>query len=105
MAITNDNTDLARYREGLELIVEDPAVQGGAATFRRTRLLVQHVADLIAQGVSEQGLAGDYPQLTGPMLEAVVIYAKAHPHRGRPQQPSWRNTPPVGEATHQTGEG
>jgi hypothetical protein len=40
--------DLARYRDAM--IVEDEAIQGGAATFRGTRILVHQIADLLAQG-------------------------------------------------------
>jgi uncharacterized protein (DUF433 family) len=82
--------DLARYRDAMDLIVEDGAIQGGAATFRGTRILVHQIADLLAQGADEAELRGDYPRLTPAMLTAAPIYARAHPRRGRPKAPAWR---------------
>ena len=82
---------LAKYRKAMDLIVEDPDVQAGAATFKGTRILVHHVAALIAQGVTEAELREDYPRLTREMIAAAPIYARSHPRRGRPRKPSWRN--------------
>lgn len=79
-------------REAMELIVEDAAVQGGAATFRGTRILVHQVADLLAQGAGEAELREDFPRLTPQMLRAAPIYAQAHPGRGRPLSPAWRTS-------------
>lgn len=82
--------DLARYRDAMGLIVEDRAVQDGAATFRGTRILVHQIADLLAQGAHEAELRADYPRLTPAMLAAAPVYARAHPRRGRPKAPAWR---------------
>ncbi len=83
-------SDLARYRDAMGLIVEDAAIQGGAATFRGTRILVHQIADLQAQGADEAELRADYPRLTQAMLAAAPVYARAHPRRGRPKAPAWR---------------
>ncbi len=93
--------DLERYRRALALIVEDEAIQGGAATFRGTRILVHQVAALLEQGASEVELREDYPRLTLEMIAAAPIYARAHPRRGRPRKPAWRNggAVPGGEET------
>jgi uncharacterized protein (DUF433 family) len=82
---------LATYRKAMRLVVEDPAVQAGAATFKGTRILVHHIAALIAQGATEAELREDYPRLTRDMIAAAPIYARSHPRRGRPRKPSWRN--------------
>ncbi len=84
--------DLARYRDAMALIVEDAAIQGGAATFRGTRILVHQIADLLAQGVGQAELREDYPRLTPAMLAAAPVYARAHPKRGRPKAPHWRKS-------------
>jgi len=84
------DSDLARYRRAMGLIVEDAAIQGGAATFRGTRILVHQVADLLAQGADNAELRHDYPRLTSAMLAAAPVYARAHPRRGRPKTPAWR---------------
>jgi len=82
--------DLARYRDAMRLIVEDDGIQGGAATFRGTRILVHQITDLIEQGADEVELRQDYPRLTSEMIAAAPIYARAHPRRGRPRKPQWR---------------
>jgi len=84
--------DLARYRGAMRLIVEDDEIQGGAATFRGTRILVRQIADLIGQGADEAELRQDYPRLTSEMIAAAPIYARAHPRRGRPRKPVWRDS-------------
>jgi uncharacterized protein (DUF433 family) len=86
---------LQRYRRAMRLIVEDPEIQGGAATFKGTRVLVHHVAGLLQQGVTEGELREDYPNLTQEMIGAARIYVRAHPRRGRPRKPSWRNARPL----------
>jgi uncharacterized protein (DUF433 family) len=82
---------LKKYRKAMDLIVEDPAIQSGAATFKGTRILVHHIADLLSQGATKVELREDYPRLTCDMIAAALLYAKSHPRRGRPRKPSWRN--------------
>jgi uncharacterized protein (DUF433 family) len=84
------DTCLARYREAMQLIVEDDAVQSGAATFRGTRILVHQIADLLAQGADPMELREDYPRLTPEMIVAAPIYSRANPRRGRPRKPAWQ---------------
>jgi uncharacterized protein (DUF433 family) len=86
---------LQRYRRAMRLIVEDPEIQGGAARFKGTRLLVHPIAGLLQQGVPEAELYEDYPNLTEGMIESARIYARAHPRRGRPRKPAWRNAKPL----------
>jgi uncharacterized protein (DUF433 family) len=93
------DADLARYRSAMKLIVEDTDVQGGAATFRGTRLLVHHIAILLERGASEAELREDYPRLTRDMIAAAPLYVRAHPRRGRPRKPYWRATKPLSERT------
>jgi uncharacterized protein (DUF433 family) len=85
------------------LIVEDEAIQGGAATFRGTRILVHQIANLLAQGADEAELREDYPRLTPAMLAAAAIYARSHPRRGRPKASAWRKGPTAGGAGKQRG--
>jgi len=85
---------LAAYRKAMALIVEDPDVQGGAATFRGTRILVHTIADLLKAGASEAELKEDYPNLTDAMLAAAPVHARARPKRGRPKAPAWRGAEP-----------
>ena len=92
---------LARYRDAMALVAEDEGVQGGAATFRGTRILVHQIAALLAQGAGEAELREDYPRLTPAMIAAAPIYARAHPRRGRPRKPAWRG----GDGDGRTADG
>lgn len=68
---------MSALRRALELVIEDPDVNGGAPTFRGTRLLVAPIADLLAQGATLDELREDYPRLTQEMLDAARLLAKA----------------------------
>jgi uncharacterized protein (DUF433 family) len=66
------------FAESRPLIVCDRDIQNGAATFRGTRILVHHIAALLAPGATEAELQEDYPRLTPEMLAAAPDYARAH---------------------------
>jgi uncharacterized protein (DUF433 family) len=87
-------TELAAYRRAMAVIVEDPEVQGGAATFKGTRILVHTIADLLKAGAPAAELREDYPNLTDAMINAAPVYARTHPRRGRPRAPGWRSDAP-----------
>ena len=93
-AANKTDARLAKYRKAMKLIVEDPGIQAGAATFKGTRILVHQIADLLAQGATAAELREDYPRLTREMIVAATIYARAHPRRGRPRKPPWRRHRP-----------
>jgi uncharacterized protein (DUF433 family) len=81
---------IERYRRAMKLIVEDPEIQGGAATFKGTQHLVRHIADLLRQNVPEVELREEYTDLTQEMIEAARMYVRARPRRGRKRNPTWR---------------
>lgn len=82
--------ELGVYRAAMQLVRTDPEVQGGAATFVGTRILVHTIAELLQAGASTEELSEDFPNLTAAMLEAAPLYARSHPRRGRPRAPRWR---------------
>jgi uncharacterized protein (DUF433 family) len=92
-AIVEDS--MRRYQKAMQMIVENPEIQGGVATFKGTRLIVHHIAALLDQGVPEAELREDYPNLTPAMIAAARIFAQAHPRRGRPRKPAWRASRPL----------
>ena len=92
-AIVEDS--MRRYQKAMQMIVENPEIQGGVATFKGTRLIVHHIAALLDQGVPEAELREDYPNLTPAMIAAARIFAQAHPRRGRPRKPAWRTSRPL----------
>jgi integrase/uncharacterized protein (DUF433 family) len=70
--------ELAAYRHAMRIIVEDPQINGGAPTFRGTRLLVSSIADLVRDGVSVGELQEDFPRLTNEMAEAALVFSRAN---------------------------
>lgn len=80
--------------------MEDLEIQGGAATFKGTRILVHTIAELLKAGASDEELKEDYPHLTDAMIAAAPVYARTHPKRGRPKAPNWRSGKPASSRRH-----
>ena len=53
----------------------DPGVQGGKPVIRGTRLAVDFVLGLLAEGWSRDQLRANYPQLSDEAVRAVFAYA------------------------------
>ena len=58
----------------LERIAIDPEVCGGKPCIKGTRIWVSLVLDFLADGVREQDLLADYPQLTHEDILAAIAY-------------------------------
>ena len=69
--------EFAAYRSALQAIVEDPEVNGGAPTFRGTRLLVQPIVSLLRSGATLDELREDFPRLTEEMADAALVFFRA----------------------------
>jgi uncharacterized protein (DUF433 family) len=57
-------------------ITLDPAVLDGKPVVRGTRLSVEHVIGLLADGWSEQDILADYPGLIADDITACLAYAR-----------------------------
>jgi uncharacterized protein (DUF433 family) len=57
-------------------IALDPAVLDGTLVVRGTRLSVEHVVGLLADGWNEQDILSDYPELTADDFMACLAYAR-----------------------------
>lgn len=55
-------------------IVSDNEVLLGKPTIKGTRISVDHIISLLAQGWSEQQILENYPRLTKESLKAVFSY-------------------------------
>ena len=55
-------------------IVSDKQVLLGKPTIKGTRLSVEHIIGLLAQGWNEQQILENYPRLTQDSLQAVFSY-------------------------------
>ncbi len=58
-----------------ERIVTDPDVLVGKPVVRGTRLAVEFLIDLLAQGWSESEILRNYPGLTHDDIQACLFYA------------------------------
>ena len=61
-------------------IVVDPAVLVGKPVVKGTRLAVEFIIDLLAQGWSEADILDSYPGLTREDIQACLAYATAMLH-------------------------
>lgn len=62
--------------EWKEYIVADPDVLLGKPTIKGTRISVEHIVGLFAQGWSESQILESYPRLTKSALQAVFAYVQ-----------------------------
>jgi uncharacterized protein (DUF433 family) len=60
-----------------ERIVIDPDILVGKPILRGTRLAVEFIIDLLAQGWTEAEILGNYPGLTHEDVQACLGYASA----------------------------
>ena len=58
-------------------IAIDPEVLCGKPVVKGTRIAVEFVVDLLAQGWSEEEILRNYPGLTGKHVRACLAYASA----------------------------
>jgi uncharacterized protein (DUF433 family) len=67
-----------------EHLAVDPEIFGGEPILKGTRITCQSVLGRIDGGETLEELVEDYPEISKEAFEAALIYARAHPPRGRP---------------------
>ena len=60
-----------------ERIVRDPAIMGGEAVIRGTRVLLRTVLATLAEGATLEQVLADFPTLTAEDVRAVIAFAAA----------------------------
>lgn len=60
--------------EWREHIISDESILVGKPTIKGTRISVQHLVGLFAQGWTEQQILENYPRLTHESMQAVFSY-------------------------------
>ena len=63
-------------------IVSDKEILLGKPTIKGTRLSVEHIVGLLAQGWNETQILESYPRLTKESLQAVFTYIQECIHDG-----------------------
>jgi uncharacterized protein (DUF433 family) len=61
--------------ELLAKIIVNPKIMVGKPVLKGTRITVEHVLRLLAQGLSSEEILKDYPHLTKDDIAAVLLYA------------------------------
>lgn len=79
-------------------VVSNPEIMRGTPVFKGTRIPVELVADMLAQGTSEAEILEGYPALDTRKIGIAPLYMQAFPRRGRPSRP-WHNKKPHGRGS------
>ncbi len=74
-----------RLREAEAAVSRDEEVMGGADVLRGTRVPVHDIAASAGAGEPFARIRDAYPALTDRQIELAIVYATAHPQRGRPR--------------------
>lgn len=70
-----------------DYIVSDQEVLLGKPTIKGTRLSVEHIVGLLAQGWTENEILKNHPRLTKKGLQAIFLYIQDCIHDGLIQFP------------------
>jgi uncharacterized protein (DUF433 family) len=79
-----------------EIVVSNPETMRGAPIFKGTRIPVNLVADMLAQGATTKEILEGYPTLDNEKIAIAPLYARAFPRLGRPSRHPWQATKPRG---------
>ena len=87
--------EIARLRRAEQIVTSDPDTMQGTPVYRGTRIPVDLVADMLAQGASVEEILEGYPALDRDKVELAPLYVSAFPHRGRPISRPWAKHKPI----------
>ena len=73
-----------------EMVVSDPEIMRGTPVFKGTRIPVDLVADMLAQGATVEEILEGYPTLSKEKIGIAPLYTRAFPRRGRPSRRPWQ---------------
>jgi uncharacterized protein (DUF433 family) len=72
------------------MVVSDPEIMRGTPVFKGTRIPVDLVADMLAQGATAKEILEGYPTLSREGIAIAPLYMRAFPRRGRPSRRPWQ---------------
>jgi uncharacterized protein (DUF433 family) len=67
---------MTKMKDIAERIIIDPDIMVGKPTIRGTRITVEHILGLLAQGVSIPEILEDYPHIHANDIYACLAFAK-----------------------------
>src|SRR5437764_6687749 len=85
--VENQLKQLARI-EGM--VVSDPDTMCGTPVYKGTRIPVDLVADMLAQGATAEEILEGYPTLNKEKIAVAPLYMRAFPRRGHPSRRRWQ---------------
>ena len=83
------------------MVVSDPEIMRGTPVFKGTRIPVDLVADMLAQGATVDEILEGYPALDREKITVAPLYMRAFPRRGRPSRRPWHGKKPRGRRSFQ----
>jgi uncharacterized protein (DUF433 family) len=86
-AVENQLKQLARIEV---MVVSDPEIMCGTPVFKGTRIPVDLVAGMLAQGATAEEILEGYPTLSKEKIAIAPLYMRAFPRRGRPSRRPWQ---------------
>jgi len=86
--LENQLRRLARLEQ---IVVSDPDIMRGAPVFKGSRIPVDLVADMLAQGATVDEILAGYPALDREKIGMAPLYMRAFPRRGRPRHRPWQD--------------
>jgi len=86
-AVENQLKQLTRMEE---MVASDPEIMRGTPVYKGTRIPVDLVADMLAQGATAEEILEGYPTLSKEKIAIAPLYMRAFPRRGRPSRRPWQ---------------
>lgn len=82
-------TELKRLARAERMVVSDPEIMRGTPVYRGTRIPVDLIAGMLAEGTTVEEIVEGYPALKREQVELAPVYIRAFPRRGRPLRQPW----------------
>lgn len=76
------------------MVETNAEIMGGTPVYKGTRIPVQLIADMIAQGATVDEILEGYPALTRQKIELAPMYVGAFRRKGRPAARPWAKRAP-----------
>ena len=87
-----------------QMVTSDADIMRGTPVFKGTRIPVDAIADMLAQGASVEAILAGYPALDREKIGIAPLYMRAFPRRGRPSRKPWQGQKARGERSYRLGD-
>ena len=94
MSRKSNPTERRRLRQ---IVVSDPEIMGGTPVFRGTRIPVDLIADMLAQGASAEEIREGYPTLDMETIAMAPLCMRAFPVKKSGNRNPWSGEKPRAE--------